>query len=724
MMRKFFKGLKYSTIILLSGLLSTQCSPKEDNNQKSKEEKEKEFQNPADFSTWKSDKLTLFVHFGVYSLLEGEWKGQLTDGPAEDIWAGSGIFLNQYERIARDFDPKNWNAQKIIDLARDTGYKTIIFTAKHHDGFCLFDTETTKFNSVDFTPLNKDLINELANACKKANMKFGVSFSLTDWHLPSAYPMSAKHNTPVSPEHHQTNLNQIKELLTNYGSISEIYLHSGFNTPDQSRSLRNLIKETQQECLISNGIGNDMGDFIATEFNQNPEHSLSAPWIKRSSAFENTLAYHKRNEEEDALSIARKKVRDLVQVVSEGGNYAFNIAPGAEGNFSETEEAVVKHMGRWIKVNRQAIFNTEANPLYSSNPNWHLTTKANKLYVFVQSVPANQTIRLSGIENKMESVQFLGSGIEPGFRQMGDTHIIEWTSPAMADPMQLPVLEITFKDPVEIPERNPISVSSGDTIVLDRENAIKYRSITGMDKATNIPSVVALKWNIVSDGSLKADMQFNSRHQGKKLILKTALDTISLTLKGKKDKLIRSENDTIETGKIFQTPPFYGCFKKVHINPNGSNRLQISNSPWMTVNPDKKYPFSPLPLSVRYNYLEIESENAQQYCFQVTGNNGLQVWLNKKQLILALNSAPEQPMIRVLVLDLKKGKNTLVIKNYNRLGREDYFKLSPVPDANWLRQSVTIPAGAEFVMLGKDPSEPPHSDIDLTDFSISLTSKN
>jgi alpha-L-fucosidase len=721
---KYLKTIKLYTTILIAGLISLNCSQKEQNQTPKGSKTQIDLRQLADVSEWQDDKLTLFVHFGSYSRLEGEWQGQLTDGPAEEIWARSGIFLNQYERMAREFDPKNWDAQKIINLARDTGYKTIIFSAKHHDGFCLFETETTKFNSVDFTPLNQDIIAEMADACQKANMNFGISFSLTDWHLPSAYPMSEKHNTPVSPEHHQTNLAQLKELLVNYGSVSEVYLHSGINSPEQSLELRKLIKETQPKCLISNGIGNNLGDFIATEFNQSPEFSLSTPWIQRSSAFENTLAYHKRTDNQDALSIAREKVREMIQVISKGGNYAFNIGPRADGSFSQTEEEIIKHMGRWIKVNRKAIFGIHPNPLNSSNPNWDLTTKDNKLYIFVHSVPANETIRLSGIENTIESVQFLGSGIKPDFRQMGQTHIIEWTSPAMADPMQLPVLEVTFKNPLKNLLRNPISVHPGDTILLNYENATKFRSISGMDQATNIPSVISLKWNIVSDGNLHGQIQFKPEHQGRNLILRTANDTIRLTLKGKEDNLIRSENDTIETGKIFLTPAFYGCLQKVHINPNGSNRLQVSNSPWMSINPDKKAPYSPLPLSSTYHYLEVESENPQQFCYQISANDGLQVWLNKKQIMLALNPSPGDLMTKELVLDLKKGKNTVIIKNYNRLGSPDYFKLTPLPDAKWLKQSINIPADAKFIKLGKDTGELFHSDIGLTDFSITLTSKN
>ncbi|PWE01253.1 alpha-L-fucosidase [Marinilabilia rubra] len=724
MTNKYLKAVKSYFLILLIGLLSSQCSRNDAGKSTSGEQESANLDQKKDYSDWKNDKLTLFVHFGAYSQLEGQWQGRLTDGPAEDIWANSGIFLNQYERMVREFDPQKWDAQNIINIARDTGYKTIIFTAKHHDGFCLFGTKTTKFNSVDFTPLNADLIAEMASACEKANMNFGISFSLTDWHLPVAFPMTDKQNNPVSPEHHQTNLAQLEELMSNYGPISEVYFHSGINTTKQSRELKKLIKEKQPECLISNGIGNDLGDFIATEFNQSHEHSLSVPWIKRSSAFKNTLSFHKQTDNQDALSIARKKVREMVQVISEGGNFAFNLGPKADGSFSETEEEIIKHMGRWIKVNREAIFGTRQNPLHRSNPNWHLTFKNNKLYVFVLRVPTNKAIRLSGFENKIESVQFLGSGIEPDFRQMGQTHIIEWTSPAMADPMQLPVLEISFENPVSELTESPISVSSADTIILDIDNAIKHRSISGMDKSTNIPSIVGLKWNVISDENLRGKLHFNPQSQGKELTLKTATDTIKLKLNGKPEKLIRSENDTIETGKIFQTPPFYGCLKKVHINPNGNNRLQMSNSPWMGINPDKKDPFLPLPLNAKYYYLEIESENAQKFCYEIRANDGLQVWLNKKQIILTVNSRPGEPMARELILDLKKGKNILLVKNYNRLGNQNYFKLSPKPDAMWMTQSVSIPADAEFIELDKGTDELRHEDIGLTDFSITLTSKN
>jgi alpha-L-fucosidase len=672
---------------------------------------------------WEKDKLSLFIHFGVYSELEGKWNNKKIEGSSEDIWGNAGLFLEDYERTARTFNPNKWDANEIVNLARDIGMKTIILSAKHHDGFCLFDTETTDFNSVKFTPLNKDLVASMASACKNGKINFGISFSLTDWHLPAAFPMSKYRGNPVSDEHHKINLQQIRELLTNYGPVSEIYFHSGLNTPAQSSELKDLINELQPECLVSNGIGNNFGDFIATEWNKKPEVELNSPWIMRSSLLPSSLGYLPEVKNIDQLETARTKVRELTDVISKGGNYALNIGPKGDGSLPETETEILRHIGRWIKVNREAITGTYKTPFASPSKYWKITQKANKLFLFVNSVPTNQTIQLSGFKNKIQSVSFLGSGIEPTFEQSGERYTINWTSPAMADPMQMPVLRIIFQDSIHAITAPHLKISQNDTVSLDLQNCIRLKSITGRDRLSSIPSTTSLLWNIDAEHEQTATLRFTPQQQGRILMLETSGKRMEVTLKGKQRELIRSENDTIQTGTIFKSIPFYGALDEVQINPAGQDRLQVSNSSWMGINKNKKDPYALLPLSTVYYYTDIESENDQQYCYQIIGNDGLQVWFNKKELLLTENPATGNPMKKELVLNLKEGKNILLVKNFNRMGAGDYFDLIPEPDAKWLTQEIPISANPGFIKITDAARTSKYNDIDLSNFSITLVPK-
>ena len=175
------------------------------------------------FERWQSDKYSMFIHFGLYSYLGGVWDGEpVRSGYSEQIQSFAGIFSDWYAMTAEKFDPVRFDADEIAELAVDGGMRSIVFTSKHHDGFCMFDTETTSYNSVNMTPSHRDYVKEVSEACRKAGLKFGLYFSLIDWNYPHAYPISSHNADFVTPEHHEFNKAQVRELLTRYGPVSEL----------------------------------------------------------------------------------------------------------------------------------------------------------------------------------------------------------------------------------------------------------------------------------------------------------------------------------------------------------------------------------------------------------------------------------------------------------------------------------------------------------------------
>lgn len=713
----------HKTILLIPAILFLTGCTSRDQSDKEKEKPSPVTDLPArQIERWEEDKLSLFIHFGVYASLAGSWDETKIDGPAEEIWAHANMFRDDYEKVARDFNPDKWDAENFADLARNMGTRTIILSAKHFDGFCLFDTETTRFNSVDFTPLDRDLTEEMAEACNNANIRLGIRFSLTDWHLPEAYSMAGHNANPVPEAHHRTNLQQIRELLTNYGPISEIHFHSGLNTPEQSRELHDLVKEIQPQCLISNGIGHDQGDFISTEFNQFPSHNIDAPWILPASLHPSTLGHHADLDREPALEVARKKVRELVSAISSGGNYALNIGPKEDGSISEYEEETLRHIGRWIKVNRKALFNSGKNPFSEDSPYWKATHNENNLYIFVDSVPDSDIIEIKGLNNEIEGARFLGSGIEPEFSNSeGNAHEITWTSPAMADPMGLPVIEVDLKDPVEIRRGETIEFHSEDTIKLVQEDANKKMSISGGDRFSSVPSVTGFGWNISTDTELNANLRFTEYEKDREILIRTNKTETNIELKGEEAGMIQNATDTLETGNIYRSKTFYGPLDKVHVNPFGNNRLQISKDSWMATGEKSGLEIPPLPMSSHYYYLEIESEVAQQSFYEITGNDGIQVWLNQEVINLSRNTEPGTPLKKQFVLDIEKGKNILLIKNYNRSGTQDHFALTPRHGSSWYSQKVVIPEGSRSIQITTKDHTDRHKDIDLPNLSVVLT---
>jgi alpha-L-fucosidase len=143
------------------------------------------------FKEWRDLKYSMFIHYGIYSVLGGVWDGkQIHRGLSEQIQAHGGIYSDTYASVANEFNPLKWNADTIALLAKSAGMRSIVITSKHHDGFCMFRSDHTDFDVVDATPFKRDIVKELSDACSRHGLKFGLYFSLIDWHYPQASPIS------------------------------------------------------------------------------------------------------------------------------------------------------------------------------------------------------------------------------------------------------------------------------------------------------------------------------------------------------------------------------------------------------------------------------------------------------------------------------------------------------------------------------------------------------
>ncbi|MBR3915277.1 MAG: alpha-L-fucosidase, partial [Bacteroidales bacterium] len=178
-MKRFFYSLLAAIFLFTSCASSTSVTT---NNNSSKPDVDEITQKALE--EWRSEHFGMFIHFGIYSKLAGWWKGEKIPYYGEQIMNHARIPIDEYEAVAREFNPKDFNADEIVKLAKDAGMKYIVMTSKHHDGFCMFHTETTDYNIVDFTPFGRDVVKELSEACQRHGMKFGLYYSLPDWHYP------------------------------------------------------------------------------------------------------------------------------------------------------------------------------------------------------------------------------------------------------------------------------------------------------------------------------------------------------------------------------------------------------------------------------------------------------------------------------------------------------------------------------------------------------------
>ena len=231
----------------------------------------------------------MMSHWGLYTLLGGEWNGKITNTYAEWIQAHYAIPNADYHQLVHAFNPIFFNPDEWMKLAKDCGMKYFVFTSKHHDGFAMYHSKVDKFNVVDATPYGRDIVAQFGEACYKYGIKFGLYYSKElDWAHPHGggytnsepcsgvtwenswdFPNKSKKdygicfNEKIKP--------QVQEILTNYGDIFLIWFDTPHAiSPEQSLELNHLVKKYQPECLINSRIGNGDYDYVSLNDNEIP----------------------------------------------------------------------------------------------------------------------------------------------------------------------------------------------------------------------------------------------------------------------------------------------------------------------------------------------------------------------------------------------------------------------------------------------------------------------
>lgn len=400
-------------------------------------------------------KFGLFIHWGLYSQVEGEWKGEPTKG-GEHFMLYHKIPLKEYSKIAESFNPTEFDASSWAKEAKNAGMKYVIITAKHHEGFAMFDSKCSDYNIVKRTPYARDPMKELVEACRKEGLKFGFYYSLgRDWedpNVPTNWPVKAgRSNTWDYPDEDAKCLTtyienkvkpQIRELLTNYGKIDFLWFDTAeMVTKEHSSSIRKLILDLQPHCLINNRIGNSMGDYKIVEQTLMDKIDLS-PWESCLTMGKN-WGYSKFDTLYKAPDIL---VRHLVDIVSKGGNLLLNVGPNKKGQFSELTKPIMAYFHDWMKINSEAIYGTRpwhtfGEKLYENTPdekvdnNFHdaeydgtpqeripdfrFTTKDNNVYVIVRHIKEKEFLikSFSKESKKINDISCLGENLKVSWKQ-------------------------------------------------------------------------------------------------------------------------------------------------------------------------------------------------------------------------------------------------------------------------------------------------------------------
>jgi alpha-L-fucosidase len=385
-----------------------------------KEEKEDRNERMA---WWREARFGMFIHWGLYAIPAGEWKGETNH--AEWILHTAQIPVKEYEKFSSRFNPVKFNAEEWVRTAKEAGMKYIVITSKHHDGFCLFDSLLTDYDVIDTTPFKRDILKELADECHRQNIKICWYYSIMDWHHPDYLPRRKWENRPVQGANFDRYMEylkgQVKELLDHYGDIGVMWFDGEWEetwTGERGRDLYMYVRSLQPSIIINNRVGKGRagmagtydpeaaaGDFGTPE-QEIPETGLGYDW-ETCMTMNDHWGYNKHD---NSWKSSKDLIQKLVDVASKGGNFLLNVGPTAEGLFPQPSIERLRDMGRWMRTNGESIYGSTAS-LFECLDWGRSTTKGKKLFLHVFDWPDEKILSVPGLVSRAQSVYLLA---DPG----------------------------------------------------------------------------------------------------------------------------------------------------------------------------------------------------------------------------------------------------------------------------------------------------------------------
>lgn len=350
-------------------------------------------------------KYGLFIHWGLYSVLAGEYKGRKTDRIAEWIMNDLDIPVDEYEKLALEFNPVDFDADELVKKAKNWGMKYIVFTTKHHEGFAMWNSKCSDYNVVKASPYGKDILRQLRDACDHYDMKLGFYYSQAqDWHDPDGY-MHRKDNSHKDFHAYLDRkcFPQLKELLTEYGEVALLWFDTPMGmTKEESQEMIRLVRKYQTQCVISGRIGNGLGDYMTTGDNFIPRVAFDGDW-EVPATLNDTWGYNKDDHHwKDPHNIIQK----LVMINARGGNYLLNVGPDALGHIPLASEKILDEVGQYVNTYSEAIFDTKVVGEYVYELDWGMFTRKD-YQLFIHVFQPKKRLELLNIRNKIKNAYLL-----------------------------------------------------------------------------------------------------------------------------------------------------------------------------------------------------------------------------------------------------------------------------------------------------------------------------
>jgi alpha-L-fucosidase len=389
-------------------------------------------QHDARMAWWREARFGMFVHWGLYAVAAGDWKGTRGKDAGEWIMSWANIPRAQYETLAPAFNPVQFDAAEWVRTAKSAGMKYLVITSKHHDGFAMFDSAVSAYDIVDATPYKRDPMRALSDEAKKQGVKFCFYYSIMDWHHPSQFidkpgkdPTAGDGQNRIKPEQKAGYVTymkaQLKELVTKYDP--EVLWFDGewvdWWSEADGKDLYAYVRGLKPSIIVNNRVGkgrdgmrglNKTGETWAGDFGT-PEQEIP-PTGMRGVDWESCMTMNGswgfKSYDTDWKS-SELLIRNLIDIASKGGNYLLNVGPTADGRIPAASVDRLRDMGTWLAVNGEAIYGTTASPFKEQLAFGRATSKGQTLYLHVFKWPADGKLEIPGLPRRFRRARLLGA---------------------------------------------------------------------------------------------------------------------------------------------------------------------------------------------------------------------------------------------------------------------------------------------------------------------------
>lgn len=465
---------------------------------------------------WREARFGMFIHWGPVSL-----KG------TEIGWSrGREVPIREYDNLYKNFNPEKFDAKEWVGIAKDAGMKYIVITSKHHDGFCLWDSEYTDYDIMS-TPFGRDVLKELSQECRRQGIKFNTYYSIIDWYQADYLPRGRGDKRPTEGADFERYVkymkNQLREIITGYGPLGVMWFDGEWEShwsPERGWDLYRYVRSLQPDILVNNRVGKGRqgmkgitkkdkeyaGDYAT------PEQEIGQFNIEDAWETNMTICRQWAWKPNDKMKSLKECIHTLVTVVGGDGNFLFNVGPMPDGRIEPRQVERLREMGQWVKKHQESIYGTRGGPFKPTA--WGASThKQNRIYIHVFDWPKNGELEVPMSPNRVKRAYLLAHE-QRGDLLLGGSDNLVITIPRKApDPVNtVVVLEIEGKAAVT---RYPLGQAKDGSITFQAADAkvhgtsARYESGGGKDNIgfwTNPNDYVTWAFEVTTPGTFNVEV--------------------------------------------------------------------------------------------------------------------------------------------------------------------------------------------------------------------------